>query len=42
MTIGMNDLGKTGGIGEQLFQYASLVGIAKTEDLILEFQRELN
>jgi hypothetical protein len=30
MTIGMNNLGKSGGIGEQLFQYASLVGIAKS------------
>lgn len=29
MTIGMNNLGKNGRIGNQLFQYASLVGIAK-------------
>ena len=29
MTIGMNNLGKNGRLGNQMFQYASLVGIAK-------------
>ena len=29
MTIGMNNLGKNGRIGNQMFQYAGLVGIAK-------------
>lgn len=29
MTIGMNDLGKDGRLGNQMFQYAALVGIAK-------------
>ena len=29
MTIGMNNLGRNGRIGNQMFQYASLVGIAK-------------
>lgn len=29
MTIGMNNLGRNGRIGNQLFQYAALVGIAK-------------
>lgn len=29
MTIGMNTLGKNGRIGNQMFQYAALVGIAK-------------
>ena len=29
MTIGMNNLGKNGRMGNQMFQYAALVGIAK-------------
>lgn len=29
MTIGMNNLGKNGRLGNQMFQYAALVGIAK-------------
>ena len=29
MTIGMNNLGRNGRLGNQMFQYASLVGIAK-------------
>lgn len=29
MTIGMNNLGNNGRIGNQLFQYAGLVGIRK-------------
>ena len=29
MTIGMNNLGRNGRIGNQMFQYASLVGVAK-------------
>lgn len=31
--IGMNDLGKIGRLGNQMFQYASLVGIAKNNNL---------
>jgi hypothetical protein len=31
MTIGMNNLGKNGRIGNQMFQYAALVGIAKNK-----------
>ena len=29
MTIGMNNLGTNGRLGNQMFQYAALVGIAK-------------
>ena len=29
MTIGMNNLGKNGRLGNQMFQYSALVGIAK-------------
>ena len=29
MTIGMNNLGRNGRLGNQMFQYAALVGIAK-------------
>ena len=29
MTIGFNELGKHGRLGNQMFQYAALVGIAK-------------
>ena len=29
MTIGMNNLGRNGRMGNQMFQYAALVGIAK-------------
>lgn len=31
MTIGMNNLGKNGRIGNQMFQYSALVGIAKNK-----------
>ena len=31
MTIGMNNLGKNGRLGNQMFQYAALVGIAKNK-----------
>ena len=29
MTIGMNNLGRNGRLGNQMFQYSALVGIAK-------------
>ena len=38
MTIGMNNLGNNGRAGNQMFQYAALVGIQSSVDLILGFQ----
>ena len=38
MTIGMNNLGKNGRLGNQMFQYAALVGIAKQSGYDFEFQ----
>jgi len=44
MTIGMNNLGRNGRIGNQLFQYAALVGIAKNKgyDFVIPENQELS
>lgn len=44
MTIGMNNLGRNGRIGNQLFQYAALVGIAKQRgfDFLIPEDQELS
>ena len=43
MTIGMNNLGRNGRIGNQMFQYAALVGIAKNRgyDFVIPKDTEL-
>ena len=43
MTIGMNNLGKNGRMGNQMFQYAALFGIAKQcgfEGVVLPFSKD--
>ena len=44
MTIGMNNLGRNGRIGNQMFQYAALVGIAKNRgyDFVIPEGTELS
>ena len=44
MTIGMNNLGRNGRIGNQMFQYAAMVGIAKNRgyDFVIPEDTELS